>query len=47
MRFPEYARPLAQYIDKELYNFVSLGVGEGSKDRGVITTVRTVLTHQR
>ena len=37
MRFPDYARPLSQYIDKELYNFVSLGVGEGSKDRGVIT----------
>ena len=36
LRFSDYARPLAQYVDKELYNFVSLGVGDGSKDRGII-----------
>jgi Histidine-specific methyltransferase, SAM-dependent len=36
-RFPDYARQLASHVDKERYNFVSLGVGEGSKDRSIIS----------
>ncbi|MEM7759418.1 MAG: L-histidine N(alpha)-methyltransferase [Cyanobacteria bacterium P01_A01_bin.40] len=35
-QFPLYARNLARYVDHEQYNFVSLGVGEGSKDRNII-----------
>lgn len=35
-RFPDHARQLANYVDKEQYNFVSLGVGEGSKDSNII-----------
>ncbi|HBL09837.1 MAG TPA: XRE family transcriptional regulator [Cyanobacteria bacterium UBA11162] len=37
LEFPHYARQLAQYVDKERYNFVSLGVGEGSKDRSILS----------
>jgi hypothetical protein len=36
-RFPEHARQLANCVNKEQYNFVSLGVGEGSKDSNIIT----------
>lgn len=36
-RFPQYARKLTHLIDKERYNFVSLGVGEGSKDKDIIS----------
>ena len=35
--FPHYARQLAYHVDKERYNFVSLGVGEGSKDRSILS----------
>lgn len=35
-QFPRYARQFAQYVNKEHYNFVSLGVGEGSKDSNII-----------
>lgn len=35
-QFPPYARQLAHHVDKERYNFVSLGVGEGSKDSYLI-----------
>jgi hypothetical protein len=35
-RFPDHARQLANYVNKEQYNFVSLGVGEGSKDSNII-----------
>jgi hypothetical protein len=35
-QFPFNARQLAQYVNKEEYNFVSLGVGEGSKDNEII-----------
>ena len=35
-QFPLYARDLVQYVDREQYNFVSLGVGEGSKDSNII-----------
>jgi transcriptional regulator with XRE-family HTH domain len=35
--FPKIAKPLANFIDKERYNFVSLGVGEGSKDKVLIS----------
>jgi hypothetical protein len=35
-RFPVYAQQLSHYVDKEQYNFVSLGVGEGSKDSNII-----------
>jgi hypothetical protein len=35
-RFPLYAKQLANYVNKEQYNFVSLGVGEGSKDSNII-----------
>lgn len=37
LRFPEIARKLAHLVDKERYNFVSLGVGDGSKDRSIIS----------
>lgn len=36
-RFPQYARKLTHLVDKNRYNFVSLGVGEGSKDKGLIS----------
>lgn len=35
-RFPDFANQLSQYVDKDLYNFVSLGVGDGNKDRRLI-----------
>jgi hypothetical protein len=35
-RFPQHARQLANYVNKKQYNFVSLGVGEGSKDNNII-----------
>jgi hypothetical protein len=35
-QFPFNAKQLAQYVNKEEYNFVSLGVGEGSKDSSII-----------
>jgi hypothetical protein len=35
-RFPDHARQFANYVNKEQYNFVSLGVGEGSKDSNII-----------
>ncbi|MGL6339987.1 MAG: L-histidine N(alpha)-methyltransferase [Waterburya sp.] len=35
-RFSFYAKQLANYVNKEQYNFVSLGVGEGSKDSSII-----------
>ncbi|MBD2777541.1 L-histidine N(alpha)-methyltransferase [Iningainema tapete] len=35
--FPHYAKQLAHLVDKERYNFVSLGVGEGRKDRSIIS----------
>lgn len=35
--FPHYAKQLAHFVDKECYNFVSLGVGEGRKDRSIIS----------
>ncbi len=35
-QFPHNAAQLARYVDKEQYNFVSLGVGEGSKDSKII-----------
>ena len=35
--FPGVAKPLANFLDKEHYNFVSLGVGEGSKDKVLIS----------
>jgi SAM-dependent methyltransferase len=34
--FPRYAKQLAHHVDKEHYNFVSLGVGEGSKDSSIV-----------
>lgn len=37
LRFPEIARQLAYLVDKERYNFVSLGVGDGSKDRSILS----------
>lgn len=37
LRFPEIAKKLAHLVDKERYNFVSLGVGDGSKDRSIIS----------
>ncbi|MFQ4144000.1 helix-turn-helix transcriptional regulator [Chlorogloeopsis sp. ULAP02] len=36
-RFPQYARKLTHLVDKNCYNFVSLGVGEGTKDKGIIS----------
>jgi transcriptional regulator with XRE-family HTH domain len=36
-KFPEIARSLSHFIDPERYNFVSLGVGEGSKDKALIS----------
>ncbi len=38
-RFPEAVRALSEFIDRERYNFVSLGVGEGSKDKVIIRDV--------
>ena len=35
-QFPLNAKQLAEYVNKEQYNFVSLGVGEGSKDSNII-----------
>ena len=35
--FPHYAKQLAHLVDKERYNFVSLGVGEGRKDRSILS----------
>lgn len=37
-RFPSFARPLSlsQHFDRTRYNFVSLGAGEGTKDKDVI-----------
>lgn len=35
--FSGVAKSLAHFIDPELYNFVSLGVGEGSKDKVLIS----------
>ncbi|WP_052672476.1 L-histidine N(alpha)-methyltransferase [Aliterella atlantica] len=34
--FPSKAKELAHLVDKERYNFISLGVGEGSKDSSII-----------
>lgn len=34
--FPSYARRLSSHVDKNRYNFVSLGVGDGNKDRSLI-----------
>lgn len=36
-RFPHYARQFAHLVDKDRYNFVSLGVGDGSKDSSIIS----------
>lgn len=38
-RFPEAVKALSEFIDRERYNFVSLGVGEGSKDKVIIRDV--------
>lgn len=35
-QFPNNIEQLAEYVDEERYNFVSLGVGEGSKDKSII-----------
>jgi hypothetical protein len=35
-KFTQYAKPLFQFIDKQRFNYVSLGVGEGSKDGNII-----------
>lgn len=35
--FTQYANPLFSHIDKQSFNFVSLGVGEGSKDDHIIS----------
>jgi hypothetical protein len=37
LQFPHNARQLAHHVDREQYNFVSLGVGEGSKDSSIIS----------
>lgn len=36
-RFPQYVKQLSNHVNRERYNFVSLGVGEGSKDRSIIS----------
>ena len=35
--FPKTAQSLSHFVDPEQYNFVSLGVGEGSKDKVLIS----------